>query len=347
MDSKVIVSNWFLSSLSSPSLQFLFADLLPWSLLLERRHDLGFPLFLCRLLVLVILWGLELQTFAQWLSLWQFMHLDPYAGHLSQGLRGCSRSQLLHFNFVGFLSLLCLFTFPFMAFMSFFSHSSCCSCNMVVSYVLAMSMASSKVSCLPFSSNLSWIFCVSFQRWAARWVTHPIRSYLWICILKLDCGNDSRNHRQIRQSSVWIVVAGIAPTWSMGYFYLQRRLRSSCYRFLNLDCPSIARWTRLVLSPFSESMVRGKLGRSTVSILLIHLSGLQFISWVLNPIAIVVWCVTLLNNKEKQQRIDVARFGLSRFWHHVKLTGWTQPGLSISDYNIELNNKLIMKLYLM
>ena len=32
------------------------------------------------------------------------------------------------------------------------------SCDVVVSYVLAMSMASSKVSCSPFSSYLSWIF---------------------------------------------------------------------------------------------------------------------------------------------------------------------------------------------
>ena len=132
----------------------------PVSLLLERRRDLGFALFLCRLLVVVIPWGLERQTFAQWLSLWQFMHLDPYTGHLSRGLRGCSRPQLLHFTFVGFLSLLyiCLFTIPFMAFMSFFSLSSCSSCHVVVLFVLAMSMASSKVSCSSFSVNPSWIF---------------------------------------------------------------------------------------------------------------------------------------------------------------------------------------------
>ena len=182
------------------------------------------------------------------------MHLDPYAEHLSRGLRGCSRRQLFHFNFVGFLSLVCLFKFPFMEFISFFSLSSCSSCDVVVSYVLAMSMALSKISCSPFSSNLSWIFCVSFQRWAARWVTHPIQSYLWICILKPDCGSESRNHTRIRQF-VWIVVAGIvlsygwflasravriAPILSMGYFYLRRRSRSSCLRFLNLACQSLA-----------------------------------------------------------------------------------------------------------
>jgi len=39
----------------------------------------------------------------------------------------------------------------------------------------------------------------------------------------------------------------------------------------------------------------------------------QFISGVLNPVVIVVRCVKPLNNKEKQRRIDVVRFGLSRF----------------------------------
>ena len=278
MDSKVIISNWSLSSLSSPSLRFLLADLLlRRSLLLERRRDLGFPRFLFRLLVVVILWGLERQTFAQWLSLWQFLHLDPYDGHLSRGLRGCSRPQLLHFNFVGFLSLLCLFTFPFMAFMSFFSLSSCSSCDVVVSYVLAMSMASRKVSCSPFSSNLSWVFVF---RSSDELLDESLIRFNLIsesAFWSLIEATSQKNHRRIRQSSVWIAVAGIlltngwflapravlvAPIWSMGYFCLRRLPRSSCYRFLNLACQSIARWMRFVLSPFSVTMARWKLGRS-------------------------------------------------------------------------------------
>ena len=58
MDSKVIVSNWSLSFLSSSSLQFLLADLLlRRSLLVERRRGLEFARFLCRPLVVVIPWG--------------------------------------------------------------------------------------------------------------------------------------------------------------------------------------------------------------------------------------------------------------------------------------------------
>ena len=79
-------------------------------------------------------------------------------------LRGCSRPQFLHFIFVGFLLLLCLFKSPFMAFMSFFSLSSCSSCDVVVSYVLTIvdGFVEGKLFALFQLSFLD--FFVSFQR---------------------------------------------------------------------------------------------------------------------------------------------------------------------------------------
>ena len=110
-----------------------------------RLHGLEFARFLCRPLVDVIPWGLERQTFAQWMSLWQFMHLDLYAGHLSRSLKGCSpETSVIAFHSYRFLNV------------SFYGFNIKRSISDVgVSYVPAMSMASSRVSVAPFSRNLS------------------------------------------------------------------------------------------------------------------------------------------------------------------------------------------------
>ena len=51
-------------------------------------------------LPLVPPWYLEWKTFAQWLPLLQFRHLDPYAGHLSLGCKSAVRT-FLGFVFIG------------------------------------------------------------------------------------------------------------------------------------------------------------------------------------------------------------------------------------------------------
>ena len=100
-----------------------------------------FARFLCRPLVDVIPWVLERQTFAQWLSLWQFVHLDSYAGHLSRGLKGCSRPQLLHFiSSVSCRCCVCL-RFLFWRLDPSFRSQAVPVCDVVALYVLALSMA--------------------------------------------------------------------------------------------------------------------------------------------------------------------------------------------------------------
>ena len=83
------------------------------------------------------------------------MHLGLHAGDLSRGSQGMIKTAVVAFHFHRFLVAAVFVYVSFMALICFFSLSSCSSCDVVASCVLAMLMDSSTVSCSPFSSNLS------------------------------------------------------------------------------------------------------------------------------------------------------------------------------------------------